>query len=239
MHKEHTAYLRDSQKMTGTEKDLVCSLPFGDEKMYQSKLFDKDYDILVYSVLMNYTHEVYRSKSKTHRIAYGGYMNMEGLLSAIPFTEVQKKNFVDNYDFEGLQPPEAFEDDLEWLLKQTDKPIIFLNGAEVEGVCSQEPDAYKRHNVMNKVLDSFVAKHRDRCKIVDIRTMVKEKGDFRDTIRHYKRTVYVNMADTLMKLLDSDYIGRSLIASKCTAIRQHTKEFLKRYYNSIKYRLGL
>lgn len=74
VHKEHT-YLRDSKIMSTSEKKLVYSLPFGDEKMYQSRLFDTDFDILIYSVLMNYTHEVYRSKSKTHRIAYGGYMD--------------------------------------------------------------------------------------------------------------------------------------------------------------------
>lgn len=239
VHKEHTAYLRDSLKMTETEKDLVYSLPFGDEKMYQSKLFDTDYDVLVYSVLMNYTHEVYRSKSKTHRIAYGGYMNMEGLLSAIPFTEDQKQNFVDNYDYEGLQTSGDFFDDLEWLLTQTDKKIIFLNGAEVDGVCSKEPKAYWRHREMNDVLDKFVAKHKNRCKIVDMRTMVTRPEDCRDTIRHYKRTVYVNMADTLMKILDSNYAERGVVISKLIAIRQYTKEQIKRYLNSIKNRLCL
>lgn len=160
-------------------------------------------------------------------------------MSVIPFSEEQEQNFVVNYDYEGLQTPEAFADDLEWLLRQTEKPIIFINGAEVDGVCLQEPDAYMRHKVMNLALDNFVAKHKDRCKIVDIRLMVNNPDDFRDTIRHYKRTVYVHMADTLMKLLDSDYSERGLFLSKYIAISQQAKELVRRYYNSIKSILSL
>ena len=205
VHKEHTAFLRDSLLMSEQEKKDAEMLPLGDSRMFDSKIFsDTQYDVLVYSVLMNYTHEVYVN-SKGHRIAYGGYMNEEGLMEYLNFSDDERNHFTQEYRYLGLQTPESFKDDLEWLVKHVKKPIVFINGAEVDGVSEQEPGAYNRHVLMNKAFEEFVSIHKDQCSIIDVRDYAKDVSGFRDTIRHYKRTVYVKMSEQLLAVLDSNY----------------------------------
>lgn len=76
VHREHTVYLRELESLSENEKNIVFNLPFGDEGMLDSQIYNGDYDILVYLVLMNYTHEVYINKKFGFKVAYGGYISL-------------------------------------------------------------------------------------------------------------------------------------------------------------------
>lgn len=206
VHKEHTVYLREVETLTNTQKEEIANLPFGDPRMFSNKLFEDDYDFVVFSVLMNYTHEVYTNKKYGFKVSYGGYLGMEELLKYLKMSDEESESFKRNYLFEGLQSTENFRHDLEWLAKRIKKPIIFINGAEVESVSVNEPDAYRRHCDMNKVLDDFVESH-SNCYLVDVRKFATNRSDMKDTIRHYQRTVYLKMAEEVLVLLNDGVVG--------------------------------
>ena len=205
VHKEHTIYLKEVESLTNVQKDEIIKLPFGHPQMFSNKLFEDSYDILVFSVLMNYTHEVYSNNNSKFKVAYGGYLSMKQLVDYLGMTKDEADLFMKSYKYEGLQSPADFIQDLEWLLKRINKPIIFINGAEIRDVCTKEPNAYDRHCEMNKALDKFVSEH-PSCSLIDVRQYVKERKDVKDTIRHYQRTVYLKLAEDLLLLINENSI---------------------------------
>lgn len=237
VHREHTCYLRDRQMMSGEDKELVYSLPFGDPKMYDMSFFNGDYDILVYSCLMNYTHEVYRHKKKNYRISYGGYMTEGEMMDYLSFTDEQKKSFTKTFQYEGLQTPDSFKEDLEWLVKNTKTPIVFINGAEVDGICEAEPYAYTRHVEMNRTLKLFIDSHLDRCHLIDVRKLTNNKTDFRDTIRHYSRPIYVKMADCLLDVIEENHKHLSSLQVAIKYKMQYFREVIGSLYFRIRRKL--
>lgn len=224
VHREHTAYLRELETLSENDKIQISQLPFGDPKMLESKLFSNDYDILVYSVLMNYTHELYENRKSNFKVAYGGYLNQQQLCDYLKMNSNESNQFIQNYQFLGLQKPQDFVSDLEWLLKRLNKPIIFINGAETPNVCDDEPLASERHVEMNKALDVFVSKNINDCIILDVRKFVTTRVDHKDTIRHYQRKIYVEMAEELMTLIS----GNQTKVKTSTFIKSRVKQILGR-----------
>jgi hypothetical protein len=65
VHQEHTQILLDSEHITKSKIEYVTNhIPFADKDFYNTKVFENQYDCLVYSVLMDYTQELYFNKKE-------------------------------------------------------------------------------------------------------------------------------------------------------------------------------
>lgn len=231
VHKEHTVFLRAMQYCSTLEKREIVELPFGDSKMFDSKLFTDDYDVLVYSVLMNYTQDVYCRKGGSYKVAFGGYTtNMEDALARIKACDEEKEFFANNYEYLGQQTIDEFKKDIEWLITRINKPIIFINGAEVEDFNEKESGACKRHHEMNIALDEVVLRHSDQCKLIDMRKIVLDRSQNTDNLRHYIRPVYVKMAEELMTLLNGDRVS----VGQSKVLRQRIVLLMKKIITKIR-----
>lgn len=233
VHREHTVYLKEYENLDLKSKSNIYSLPFADENFFDMKFFKEDYDILVYSVLMNYTHEIYQHKTLGYKIAYGGYMDKQSLMSYLQLDSGSRKKFASEYEFIGLQTPSDFRRDIEWLIQKVKKPIYFLNGAEMNSISLNEPYAYERHKEMNKALEEVVALYPERCKIIDVRKYAKRLPDFKDTIRHYQRPVYMSLAEALMSNI-CEYSVRIPLRKKILDIYELLINRFKRVFRKIK-----
>ena len=222
VHKEHTCYLRAIKEYRKEVLAEIETLPFGDGRMFDTILFSDEYDVLVYSTLMNYTQDVYQHKEKGYKVAFGGYSNKEHAFEYIPKTEGY--DFSHNFVFCGQQSIEEFSEDLKWLNKNISKPIIFINGAEVSDFNQSEPGARQRHHEMNGVLDKFIATYADKCRLLDMRTIVKSREDNKDNIRHYQRPIYIKMAEELMTIVS----GNQANVKTSTLIKGRAKQILGR-----------
>lgn len=234
VHKEHTVYLKEMESLSDEEKNEMFRLPFGDNRMLNTILFTGEYDILVYSVLMNYTHEIYENKEFGFRVAYGGYMNQNMLCDYLKLNSEEKCSFISNYNFIGLQNKEDFITDLKWIINKIGKPVIIINGAETEDVCRNELYAGKRHKEMNKALDEFIRESQNsqfNIKLLDVRKYVKEVTDHKDTIRHYQRIVYLNMAKELTCILSG---GKQNKLKLSTLVRYYTNQ----QYEKLRHLIG-
>lgn len=198
VHREHTTYLRNMLNKDKHFEDIIKNLPFGDANFNKLNFLKGEYDVLVYSVLMNYTHALYTNSEFGFNVAYGGYMDENQMFEKARFTRDEIKMFSKEYVYKGLQTPEEFMEDLEFLSKKVNKTILFLNGAEVENDNPNEIHALERHRIMNKALETFVANHKDKCKIIDVRKFVLHPSDTTNSIRHYQRGIYIRLAQEVM-----------------------------------------
>jgi hypothetical protein len=218
IHQEHSQVLIDSVELGNDKKDFVIeNIPFTDESFYETKVFEGDYNCLIYSVLMDYTQDIYISNDKTIKLPFGGYgeiwtnenehnkiiekFNNRG----IKIVTKEKLNFFkNNFYYQGQISPENFIRNLKKIRKMINEliPIIVINGAEVLSPNAKEAEATKRHILMNNAVDDYVL-NTPNIYLLDLRNIVTSEKQLLNSIRHYKRDVYKQMAEELLKLLNN------------------------------------
>jgi FkbH-like protein len=208
LHKEHTVFACESLKgdlfKSGAEE--LSFIPFLSNHFYKTKLFDKDYDVVVYSLLMDYTQVVYSSKVSNIKIAYGGYdgnlinrnTSIKANHSYISDNFINK--FSEKFILEGRISLDDFESNLDLILENTSCPVIFINGAEVLPYNNKEKGCLQRHINMNAQLEKVVKKH-ENAYILDVSKLVANHSELTDNIRHYTRKVYVKMSEELIDII--------------------------------------
>jgi FkbH-like protein len=222
VHVEHTALLRAGQEWpTAEQQRLAAALPFLGQEAFDTRLWNKHYDVLVYSPLMDYTQELYREKATGLAVPFGAYQN---LMAVDPATQAAKyaqrrfrgmdeaflRRFQQEFEFLGQISLAKFQENLRWLRAQvpTQVPIFFLNGTEIEVPGSGETGAAARHAQMNQALEEFVAEAVN-CYIVDVRSFIKTPADVTNNLRHYHRQHYRTLAQHLAEAI-GQWHGRHL-----------------------------
>ncbi len=218
IHQEHSQVLLDSKFLDKSIKQYALDqsyIPFVDSKFYDSKVFEKGYSCLIYSVLMDYTQELYSHKTKALTLPFGGYYyywtdenSYDALLNIyeernIPVTREILQEFKSNFDHIGQISPADFVSNLTKIRKQVphEIPIIFINGAELESPFEKEKKATERHKIMNSALDDFII-NSENTYLVDLRTIVTSKNQLTNNIRHYQREVYREISLELLTILN-------------------------------------
>ena len=201
VHRDSLCYIKAADSLSAEDKKTVLSLPFNDENLFDYNLNKGQYDVLIYSVLVNYTQVLYRHRERGFVVSYGGYKDITKKEIERGFTKETLAQFAKEYECIGQLTPKDYYEDLTYLLDKVKMPIIFLNGAEVDIEIPEEIGATIRHKDMNAVLDRFVAEHSDRCQLLDVRKYVQQRDDCTNCIRHYKRITYVRIAEDIMRLL--------------------------------------
>ncbi|WP_421917875.1 HAD-IIIC family phosphatase [Marinifilum sp.] len=207
--------LLQSQSLPKENKShLIRNLPFFDKDIFSTKVFDEKYDVLVYSLLVDYTMDLYESKNTGELVPYESYSDFikeskEQFIERCQkhgFRNMNGKfydNFKNQFTFLGQISPDTFRKNLESLKTKITKPIIFINGAELNSPVDNKSEfgkARERHILMNKALDEFCAKN-DNVYLLDVRKIVTET-DINHSIRHYKRHVYEEMARELIIIIE-------------------------------------
>jgi len=213
-----TSILLQSQTLASETKSTFNNkLPFFDSDIFSTKVFHEEYDILVYSVLFDYTMDLYKSKSSGVTVPYESYSDFkhESKEQFISRCEKHKfrnmtgkfyDEFKSDFEFVGQISPENFQNNLEIIRSKLSKPIIFINGTELNSPKSNTSEynkAKERHIQMNQVLDRFCAKY-DNVYLLDVRKIVTE-SDIHHSIRHYNRNVYEEMSKELVSIVQNIY----------------------------------
>ncbi len=221
IHNEHTLALLGSLMYPEKVKNYLENasyIPFIDSAFFKTSIFEFKYDCLVYSLLMDYTQELYISQSdKSIILPYGGYYNhltdinnRDHIIQSYLDKQILGVNanvlseFSKNFHHIGKISQDHFFKNLEKIrqLVPVEIPIIFINGAEINSNVNKfELDAYERHIQMNSTLSEFVNKHKNVF-LLDIRNIIKDKRQLTDSIRHYTRESYKDISIELLKLLN-------------------------------------
>jgi len=231
VHVEHTALLRQGRELPATEqRRLAAALPFLGQEAFDTKLWGPDFDVLVYSPLMDYTQELYREKATGIEVPFGGYQNLTTVEPAAQAARYAQRRFrgLDedflrrfqrDFAFEGQISPLRFQENLRWLRAQLPAhvPIFFLNGAEVEVPGSGEASAARRQAEMNQALQEFLA-GAENCFIIDVRDFVRTPADVTNNLRHYQRAHYRTLAQRVAEAIGA-WHGRQLPRSTWTDLK--------------------
>lgn len=212
-HAEHTELILSSFGLSEEQKiHFLDDWPFFDKDAFSTEFFSPENDVIVYSVLMDYTQELYRHKGYGYIVPFGGYGSLmsEGALSYYKKRYSKIADRVDHlesvlsrdYEYLGQIDVDCFYRNLGTILRKlpVHTKIIFLNGAEVSSTNSKEKLASQRHIEMNRALSHFITSNKERCFLLDVRERVTQSNDLTNNIRHYKPQVYGYLAEDLKRL---------------------------------------
>ncbi|TGE15465.1 hypothetical protein [Hymenobacter elongatus] len=231
VHVEHTILLRQGRELPAAERQrLATTLPFLGREAFDTTLWNPEYDVLVYSPLMDYTQDVYRENTTGLEIPFGGYQNLTTVDPVAQATNYAQRRFQgmdadflrrfqQEFTFEGPISVAGFQENLHWLRQQLPAatPIFFLNGAEIDVPGSGETGAKERHRQMNQALADFVATA-ENCFLIDVRDFVRMPADVTNNLRHYQRQHYRTLAQHTAEAI-GQWQGRQLARSTWVDLR--------------------
>ncbi|OWP62332.1 hypothetical protein CDA63_14700 [Hymenobacter amundsenii] len=231
VHLEHTALLRATREWPAAEQQrLAARLPFLGREAFETHLWRPDYDVLVYSPLMDFTQNLYRERATGRRVPFGAYQDLTAQPPAAQaaryaqrrfqgLDEVFLRRFAEDFEHEGQISPAEFKQNLRWLRAQVPAtvPIFLLNGAEIEVPGSGETGARQRHETMNHALAEFVASA-ENCFLLDVRDFVQTPADVSNNLRHYHRQHYRTLAQRLAQAI-GEWQGQQLAHSSWTDLK--------------------
>ena len=210
IHAGHTETLRQSVAgLTPDQTALVGRLPMVDLDTFRSAaVVDPDYDVLVLSVLTDYTQGLYRHRTTGLVVPWNQY-TVDVTDPAHRARLVQRHAreamddawftwFADEFEPLGGLTPERFQDNIAWLagVVPDGASLVLVNGAEYPLANPKEPDRHLHHRVMNAALDDVVA-DLPNARVCDVRTFITAEDDFTDHLRHYRRRCYLTMAEEI------------------------------------------
>ncbi len=215
----HTETLRQSADGISPEQlAVVDRIPFLDRQVYASPVVvAPDYDLLVYSVLTDYTQGLYRHRATGLVVPWHQFdvdVTEEQHWPALErrfAREGMDRDFLAWFaeEFEALGgiSVDRFNENIAWLSGAVPDGarIILLNGAEVTVDNPKEPGRQLHHHVMNQALDEVVA-GLPNASVCDVRTFVLTTDDLMADIRHYQRHIYLRMAEEIRAAGASDLV---------------------------------
>jgi len=206
---EHTEMLRRANPgFVEKFKDIVDRIPFLDRDAFETDFFDDGHRFTLYSVLMDYTHGLYRYKDTEFVVTRGHFTTdllTQGDFLEKRFGKVFADWFINNFQFEGPLSEDAFEANLEWMVSLLPEGVrlILLNGAEVDLNSTKEPGRHLHHRKYNAIVDRVVARHAN-VSLVDVRGIVTDSSNLNNSIRHYRRNIYPILASRVDEILAAD-----------------------------------
>jgi FkbH-like protein len=217
VHNEHSTILVNYSFYNYDIKKFVLeNIPFFDNGTFETEVFKAENSIIVYSVLMDYTQNLYKHKKIDLVIPFGGYsQDLTDLNSRAKLVKQFKEKgmdkvdegflnwFSENFIFVGQITPKEFYENIVKLKSKINKSnkLILINGAEIEINNENEEGALNRHIEMNAMLDKLVSDFPE-IGLVDLRTIVTHKKQLDNNIRHYKREVYEEISKKLISEIE-------------------------------------
>jgi FkbH-like protein len=232
IHSEHTDLLR--QAAAGVTEDqlaVVDRLPFLDRKVFEPAVLSDQFDVVIYSLLMDYTQGRYRHRATGLVIPW--HQHDQDATDSAFWPRVEAKFgrvgidtefltwFANEFECVGPISVDEFKSNLTWLTEQMPQTeIIFINAVEFAIDNPGEPERHLHHRDMNAALDSVV-ESLDRARVCDVRTIVTSREDLsKKDLRHYHRHVYKGIAEQIR----SFGVAKAIVAIEPPAERSNGSE---------------
>ena len=209
---QHSWHIVQSQTVPQEELDQVIrELPFGDKDMYRTRLFDKDMDVVVYSLFTDPNLGIYEYKHSHVKVAFGEYTNDltdetlwpqfiagELFVANCQFTKKQLAYIRDNYRFLGRITPDEILANLTYIRERMNPAatLILCLGSEIpfDGNTSKAyADRHLYHRELNGKVRKWAAAA-ENVEVVDINEMIHGQDAFTNNINHFTRAVYYQIS---------------------------------------------
>jgi FkbH-like protein len=220
---EHTDVIRAAMALSEGQElpDARFRIPWLDEKAWATQFGSAQHDIYVLSLLQDFACGTYRLKGSTLTIPceYFGMDMLDPENDHVLFGIGNKRTvsygitreflgwFRDQFGFQGAITEQRLGENLQWLRARLppEAVLILINGAEIEPREHAYPFDRRqcdRHRVMNCVLDRIVGQLPRTC-LIDVRKFVRQADDLTDRLFHYKRWIYAELGDELVRIVEA------------------------------------
>ena len=202
-HRDHSVYAINSYNKHKELKEIKDKIPFVWEHSFETEIFTNKHNVIILSVLMDYIQGVYQhKKNKNIKIAYGNYRKPLSENYTENYTKEELNWFFQNFEFIGRTTKKELIEYLNFIRNTIDKDVvlIILNGCEVEHENPNEIDQHLIHKEMNQAVDEFV-NNSTNTYLIDIRKIVTSRKQLNNSIRHYERKTYYNIANEISQII--------------------------------------
>jgi FkbH-like protein len=221
IHQEHTQTLLNTVSLNQSVKEEITEskhIPFIDSNYFNTEVFKLDFDVFVYSLLMDYSQDLYQHKDHKYLIPFGSYnlswdneADHDQILADLKNRNLEfERESLQKFSAEFLNHGPISNENLIHNLNQIREriplhiPIILINGVEVESPHPAEYDLHFRHAELNASIDQYIMKS-ENVFLLDMRNIVTDQNQLTNNIRHYRRSVYQKMSVELVQLLNDIY----------------------------------
>ena len=207
--------------------DVHLSFPFASEEVYATKIFSGDYDVVCLSPLMDATVGVYRHNDSGRLFAFGlytksmcesknwpEYIAKSVMTARCNFTQEMLADFSKSYTKITWTADDIAENYLKIIRKiKGAKPstricILLLPELPFEGHSCLPSDKYKFHKEINRALIDRLAN--EDVHYIDVNNHIKSQSDYFDSINHYSKIVYYNLAKDFIEIIGRKVKTRSI-----------------------------
>lgn len=196
------------------KKQIAEDCVFVDPDMLSGSFYEKQYDVIFLSSLIESVYGVYRKKGTHIRVVFGGrnhpltdkscwkqYISGEFYNGGNAFSEEYLERFAEKYEFEGAVSPQQYVDfldqSLKWLAPETVLCVIL--GSTYPYPNAEEHAAY--HKELNEAVKDY-AKNSDRLRVIEIDSLIGGENDFNGGIDHFTAKVYYALAMEMSKVIE-------------------------------------
>lgn len=194
---------------------LLGKWKFLEPESYGENIFDKEYDIIFLSTLLESRVGIYRRKTDGLVVTYGHYdvpltdpANWEFYTTTSDdgyiFELDELKEFADDFECVGRTTPEAYISFLEKMMQVLPQKTILALTLGATKYWPTNDNISEHHKLLNAAIEDY-AKNHDRIQIISIDNCLEsEKGYAADVhIDHFNAKVYYNMASRMTEILSS------------------------------------
>ena len=158
-HRDHSVMLLNAYHQYPELEEIKKKCPLLWHDCFDTEMFSGKYDVVVWSVLMDYTQGLYRyKKNPAIRIVYYNFDHPITPDFTLHFKKEELQWFFENFEFVGRISPAEFMQNLQFIRTHIGKKtkLIIINGCEVNHENPEEPNRYLIHQEMNAAVDKFL-----------------------------------------------------------------------------------
>lgn len=233
------------------KSEIISDVDFFDSKMLTTALQTQKFDFVVLSMLPDGNLGVYKRIETGEEIALcekkyslvdsvnrEKYINGEIFTSSISFTSELLDKFKEKYSFSDNSNAKLTINNLQkiWEYIDCETILILLLGSEHEFKKKCPESYYKRHidhAIMNAKIVEW-SKDKSNVILIPFDKYIKDDSDFIDTINHFVKRVYYDLACDLVRIFTDDNHTAEVKSKKVLlmeSFRQKIQIFKKRLIN--------
>ncbi len=202
------------------KQEILSDVDFFDKDMLSTSITSEKYDFVVLSMLTDGNLGIYRKKGSTEEIALcEGYYDLTDeknrqaykeksiFTSSITFTDENLETFAKKYEF-VKKSPEKTVSNLDkirnYLDSETTLVLLLPPEKEFKKKCLESyVGRHLDHIEMNKQISSWAADKKNVI-LIPLTKYIKSNADYRDTITHFDKRVYYELAYDLVNVFNKD-----------------------------------
>ncbi len=215
----HTSQIVTSLFANSERKiEIIDEIPFSDQDMLTTCLLTKTFDVVILSMLPDGNLGIYRRKKTGEEIAlcekkynlvdsswWEDYISGRIYTSDIHFTKEMLNSFSERYEYVSNENGEVTINNLQKIWEYIDEKsiLVLLLGSEREYTGKTIPSYVGRHTEHQRINSAIRewSKDKENVKLICFDQYIHSENDFIDTINHFTKRVYYDLAKDLVELL--------------------------------------